>query len=66
MPETIAAPTVSDAVALGLTEYEYDSICDQHGRAPNRVELAMSDAALTGFLAWLEAAPPGSYMDQIA
>jgi hypothetical protein len=25
-----------------------------------RVELAMSDGALTGFLAWLEAAPPGS------
>lgn len=24
------------------------------------LELAMSDAALTGFLAWLEAAPPGS------
>jgi len=24
------------------------------------VELAMSDGALTGFLAWLEAAPPGS------
>ncbi len=32
----------------------------------HRVELAMSDAALTGFLSWLEAAPPGSYMDQIA
>jgi hypothetical protein len=31
-----------------------------------RVELAMSDAALTGFLSWLEAAPPGSYLDQIA
>ncbi len=31
-----------------------------------RVELAMSEAVLTGFLAWLEAAPPGSYMDQIA
>jgi len=31
-----------------------------------RVELAMSDPALTGFLSWLEAAPPGSYMDQIA
>jgi hypothetical protein len=31
-----------------------------------RVELAMSEAALTGFLSWLEAAPPGSYMDQIA
>jgi hypothetical protein len=26
----------------------------------NTVELAMSGAALTGFLAWLEAAPPGS------
>ena len=32
----------------------------------DRVELAMSEAALTGFLSWLEAAPPGSYMDQIA
>jgi Protein of unknown function (DUF2550) len=32
----------------------------------NRVELAMSEAALTGFLSWLEAAPPGSYLDQIA
>ena len=32
----------------------------------DRVELAMSDAALTGFLAWLEAAPPGSYLDPIA
>jgi len=31
-----------------------------------RVELAMSEAALTGFLSWLEAAPPGSYLDQIA
>jgi hypothetical protein len=34
--------------------------------AGERVELAMSEAALTGFLAWLEAAPPGSYLDQIA
>lgn len=30
--------------------------CSLHG---TRVELAMSDDALTGFLAWLEAAPPG-------
>ncbi|REE98593.1 DUF2550 domain-containing protein [Thermomonospora umbrina] len=28
-----------------------------------RVELAMSGAALTGFLAWLEAAPPGFPVD---
>jgi Protein of unknown function (DUF2550) len=26
------------------------------------VELAMTDQALTGFLAWLEASPPGSYL----
>ncbi len=32
----------------------------------NHVELAMSEAALTGFLSWLESAPPGSYLDQIA
>ena len=29
--------------------------------SPDPVELAMGEAALTGFLAWLEAAPPGSY-----
>lgn len=29
------------------------------GIAPRTVELAMSEEALTGFLAWLEAAPPG-------
>jgi hypothetical protein len=29
------------------------------GECPAPVELAMSEAALTGFLAWLESAPPG-------
>jgi hypothetical protein len=38
---------LSDAVILA---------CSLHGV---RVELAMSEDALTGFLAWLEAAPPG-------
>jgi len=38
---------LSDAVVLVCT----------HGGI--RLELAMSDDALTGFLAWLEAAPPG-------
>jgi hypothetical protein len=32
--------------------------CDT-GPAAARVELALSEDALTGFLAWLEAAPPG-------
>ena len=30
------------------------------------VELALSEGALTGFLAWLEAAPPGSHLDRLA
>lgn len=38
---------LSDAVILG---------CTHQGK---RLELAMSEDALTGFLAWLEAAPPG-------
>ncbi|MDO0925699.1 DUF2550 domain-containing protein [Streptomyces sp. TG1A-8] len=38
---------LSDAVVLA---------CTHRG---TRVELAMSEDALTGFLAWLEAAPPG-------
>ncbi|WP_407640306.1 DUF2550 domain-containing protein [Actinacidiphila rubida] len=38
---------LSDAVVLR---------CEHKGA---RLELAMSDDALTGFLAWLEAAPPG-------
>jgi hypothetical protein len=38
---------LSDAVVL---------VCTHSGA---RLELAMSDDALTGFLAWLEAAPPG-------
>jgi phosphoribosylformylglycinamidine synthase len=41
MPETVALPTIDDAVALGLTRAEYDLIVDKLGRAPNQVELAM-------------------------
>jgi hypothetical protein len=32
----------------------------------DHVELAMTDEALTGFLAWLEASPPGSHLQDIA
>jgi hypothetical protein len=34
--------------------------------AGDRVELAMTEEALTGFLAWLEASPPGSHLADIA
>jgi hypothetical protein len=31
------------------------------GEVPQTVDLAMREDALTGFLAWLESAPPGAY-----
>ena len=34
--------------------------------ADDHVELAMTDEALTGFLAWMEASPPGSHLQDIA
>jgi Protein of unknown function (DUF2550) len=34
--------------------------------ADEHVELAMTEEALTGFLAWLEASPPGSHLRDIA
>ncbi len=34
--------------------------------ADDHVELAMTEQALTGFLAWLEASPPGSHLEYIA
>jgi phosphoribosylformylglycinamidine synthase subunit PurL len=36
-----AAPTVEDALALGLTRAEYELVCAKQGCAPNQVELAM-------------------------
>jgi phosphoribosylformylglycinamidine synthase subunit PurL len=34
-------PTLADALALGLTESEYELICAKQARPPNQVELAM-------------------------
>src|SRR5262249_10939458 len=36
------------------------------GEMSGTLELAMGEAALTGFLAWLESAPPGSYRLTVA
>src|SRR4051812_31383149 len=40
MPEA-TLPTLGDALALGLTEDEYELIVEKLDRAPNQVELAM-------------------------
>ncbi len=54
--------SAAESAALGTGRCVVECKIGQQGT----VELAMSEAALTGFLSWLEAAPPGSYMDQIA
>jgi phosphoribosylformylglycinamidine synthase II len=39
--EAATLPGVEDALALGLTQAEYELICDKQGGPPNQVELAM-------------------------
>ncbi len=41
MASAATLPTLRDALALGLTEAEYELVCEHQGRAPNQVELAM-------------------------
>jgi phosphoribosylformylglycinamidine synthase II len=40
-PDTAQLPGANEAVTLGLTEAEYELICDKLERRPNQVELAM-------------------------
>jgi Protein of unknown function (DUF2550) len=49
-----ADPVEATSIGSGTVVVECDT-----GQDPARVELALSEDALTGFLAWLEAAPPG-------
>jgi hypothetical protein len=53
---------LAEAAALGADRIvvEVSTGDDAH------VELAMTEEALTGFLAWLEASPPGSHLADIA
>jgi Protein of unknown function (DUF2550) len=49
-----ADPVEATSIGSGTVVVECDT-----GQPAARVELALSEDALTGFLAWLEAAPPG-------
>ena len=49
-----ADPVEETSIGPGAVVVECDI-----GQAAARIELALSEDALTGFLAWLEAAPPG-------
>ena len=57
----------SETVAIGpdriVVEIFTKPSTDASGSPPgDHVELALTDQALTGFLAWLEASPPGSHL----
>ena len=49
----------SDRIVVTVASKPADASGSPDGE---RVELAMTDQALTGFLAWLEASPPGSHL----
>jgi hypothetical protein len=64
-----ADPT--ETVTLGadriVVEVSLKPSADSSGSpSGEHVELAMTDQALTGFLAWLEASPPGSHLDDFS
>ena len=60
-----------ETVTLGadrvVVEVEVKPPADAYGSPPGEhLELALSEQALTGFLAWLEASPPGSHLGDFA
>ncbi len=54
---------VTDAEASILGPGRVVAECQVAGSGP--VDLALAEPALTGLLAWLEAAPPGSHLDPV-
>lgn len=61
------AADTSEAVTLGTDRLVVEvsvkpSAEDSGSLSGEQVELAMTEQALTGFLAWLEASPPGSHL----
>jgi uncharacterized protein DUF2550 len=54
-----AAPAEVVSIGAGTVVVECQTEPDDALTVPRTVQLAMSEAALTGFLAWLESSPPG-------
>jgi hypothetical protein len=62
---------LAESSALGadriVVEVSVKPPADASGsQAGEHLEFAMSDSALTGFLAWLESSPPGSHLEDFA
>ena len=60
--ESRRLPTDAEATSLGPGMIVVKCRLSDPGTKDATVELAMEEAALTGLLAWLEAAPPGSHL----
>ena len=56
-------PTEDEATILGPGRVVVE--CQAGGTGTGPVDLALAEPALTGLLAWLESAPPGSHLDVI-
>jgi hypothetical protein len=57
-------PTPEDVTILGPGRIVAECrIGPSASGEPGTVDLALAESALTGLLAWLEAAPPGSHLD---
>lgn len=55
----------AEAVTLGTDRFVVETAVQPPADASgSHVELAMTEQALTGFLAWLEASPPGSHLGE--
>jgi len=66
--ETATLGTDRIVVTISVKPHPDDSAAPSVTPSPaqpaEQVELAMTDQALTGFLAWLEASPPGSHLGE--
>jgi hypothetical protein len=69
---TVAAhrpPTEEEVSILGLgrivAECQLSGSGNGEAGGPGTMDLALPESALTGLLAWLESAPPGSHLDVI-
>jgi hypothetical protein len=61
---TSRPPTEEEVSILGPGRIVAE--CQLGGSGTSTVDLALAEPALTGLLAWLESAPPGSHLDVIS
>jgi len=58
-------PTKDEVTSLGPDRIVAECQLGPDGIGAGPVDLALSESALTGLLAWLESAPPGSHLGRV-